>query len=187
MKPDAIVEQSKQCYRQWAPQWRQNAKINSQLPMKSSQNLKHSGIGKAILCVANGYSFEESIDVIVKNHKNVDIICCDKTLGHLIRHGIKPTYCFVADANVNYEKYMRPFERELDQTILLMNVCGNPLWSCNGNWKDRYFFAFKDVMGYEKEFCEISGCQNVITAGTNVSTSATTRLARTSSDTTRSF
>jgi hypothetical protein len=50
-----------------------------------------------------------------------------------------------------------------------MNICGNPLWTTGGNWKDRYYFANKDVLKSEKLFMRLSGCPNVIPAGTNVS------------------
>ncbi len=169
MNHDQIVKQSVQCYKQWAPQWRKHAEEHSQYEMKSFENFRNIGIGKAILAVANGYSFEENIEVIKANAHNVDIIACDKTLGHLIKAGIKPTYCIVCDANVSYEKYLKPYESELKDTILIQNVCGNPLWTKNGNWRDRYFYVNKDVMSYEKEFMAISGCQNAVTAGTNVS------------------
>lgn len=92
-------------------------------------DLEFSGIGKAILLVANGYSLEENMHTIKENKDKVDIICCDKTLGHLINNGIEPTYCLVCDANVDYEKYLKPFEDKLKNTILLINVCANPLWS----------------------------------------------------------
>jgi hypothetical protein len=137
--------------------------------MKSWSELEHSGIGKAILCVGNGYSLEEEIATIEKYWRNVDIICCDKSLGHLLDRGIKPTYCLVADANVNYEKYLKKWENQLQDTILIGNVCANPLWAEKGNWKDRYFFCVMDVLKSEKEFQSISGCPNTMAAGTNVS------------------
>ena len=169
MTHDQIINQSKQAYKQWCEEWRANAKEQSKYDMKSMENFRNRGIGKAILCVANGFSFEENIETIKKYAHNVDIIACDKTLGHLLRHGIKPTFCMVCDANVSYETYLKPYEDQLEDTILIQNVCGNPKWSANGNWKDKYFYVNKDVMQYEKEFMQISGCTNAVTAGTNVS------------------
>lgn len=169
MNHDQIVKQSKAAYKQWSPQWRENAKKHNGISAKSFNDFRNKGVGKAILCVANGYSFEENIETIKKHQGNVDILACDKTLGHLLANGIKPTYCIVCDANVNYEKYLKPWEDQLQDTILFQNVCGNPLWTFNGNWKDRYFYVNKDVMQYEKEFMALSGCKNVVTAGTNVS------------------
>jgi hypothetical protein len=169
MNHDQIVKQSVQCYKQWASQWREHAKAHSQHYMKSFEDFRNVGIGKAVLCVANGYSFEENLKTIKAYAHNVDIIACDKTLGPLIDNGIKPTYVIVCDANVSYEKYLKPWENELDKTILFQNVCGNPEWTKHGNWKDKYFYCNKDVMGYEKEFGALSGCKNFLTAGTNVS------------------
>jgi hypothetical protein len=169
MKHEQIVKQSVACYNQWATVWRKNAAEHAAFKHNSFEDFRNIGIGRAVLCVANGYSFEENIEVIKANARNVDIMACDKTLGHLLKHGIKPKYCVVCDANVNYEKYLKPYEDQLDKTILIQNVCGNPEWSKNGNWQAKYFYVNKDVMGYEKEFMKISGCKNAVTAGTNVS------------------
>lgn len=169
MNHEQIVKQSKSAYNQWCVQWRDHAKVHSQFDMKPFENFRNSGIGKTAVLVANGYSFEEQIETLKKYANNVDVIACDKTLGHLIKAGIKPKICVVCDANVNYEKYLQPYEKELNQTILFQNVCGNPKWTINGNWADRYFYVNKDVMQYEKEFMELSGCTNPVTAGTNVS------------------
>ncbi len=168
LTPADIENQSKRAYQQWCKQWREHAKIHSQYPMKSLLELENSGIGRAILCIGNGYSFEEEIEVIKQNAANVDIICCDKSLGHLLNHGIKPTYCLVADANVSYEKYLKPFETQLSETTLIGNVCANPEWAAKGNWKDRYFFCVMDVLKSEKEFMALSNCPNKMAAGTNV-------------------
>jgi hypothetical protein len=156
-------------YMQWSKQWREHAHKHKGVAFKSFEDFRNVGIGKAVVCVANGYSFEENLETLKANQHNVDIFACDKTLGHLLDNGIKPTYCIVCDANVNYEKYLKPWEDQLQDTILFQNVCGNPKWTFNGNWKDRYFYVNKDVMNYEREFAALSGCNNLVTAGTNVS------------------
>ena len=140
-----IEAQSKSAYKQWAPQWREQAKYNSKHPMKNLTDLQNTGVGRVMLLVANGGSLDFDIEIIKKFHENVDIMCCDKSLGYLIDHGVKPTYCMVCDANVNYEKYMEPWKASLDQTTLFINVCGAPKWADNGNWKDKYFFVNKDL------------------------------------------
>lgn len=166
---EEILNQSKNAYGQWAPQWREHCKRHKKFEMKSLNNFQGSGVGKAILCVANGYSLEKNIDTIKENQHKVDILACDKTLGHLINHGIKPTYMMLADANVSYEKYMKPYEDQLQDTILFSNVCANPEWTHNGNWKDICFYVNKDIINSEIEFSQLSGCGNIICAGTNVS------------------
>lgn len=169
MSPEALREQSLNAYNQWCEQWREHAKIHSTFEQLPLSDFIAIGVGKAVLCVANGRSFQDNIETIKKYQRNVDILCCDKTLGHLIDNGITPTYCMVCDANVNYEKYMQPWEDKLQDTILLCNVCGNPKWSSNGNWKKIYFFVNKDIILSEIEFAGLSGCRNFIPAGTNVS------------------
>lgn len=171
MNEDMIRKQSETAYKQWAVQWREHAKLHSKYAMKPMSDFENIGIGKAIVLAANGYSLEQEMETLKEHQGNVDILACDKSLGHLIRNGVKPTYLLVADANVDYEKYLKPYEDQLDETILFMNVCGNPKWSENGNWKDRYFFVCKDVIQSEKEFSALSGCPNILVAGTNVSNS----------------
>jgi hypothetical protein len=169
MKESAIKAQSEAAYKQWSTQWRAHCVEHFNYPKKSLRDFENVGVGRAIVCVANGYSFEEQIETLKANQENVDILCCDKTLGHLLANGITPTYCMVCDANVDYEKYLKPFEGQLQDTILFMNVCANPQWSKNGNWKDRYFFVNQDIIDSHLEFSKLSGCLNFMPAGTNVS------------------
>jgi hypothetical protein len=165
-----VVEQSKNAMKQWAPQWRIHAEINGlKAPHKPLTDFANIGIGKACVLVANGYSLEENIETLKELQHNVDIMCCDKTLGHLIDHGINPTYCLVADANVDYDKYMRPWKDKLQDTILFTGVISNLMWSAKGNWKDKYFYVNFDAIRSEIEFSKLSKCQNMIPAGTNVS------------------
>lgn len=164
-----VIKQSESAYKQWCVQWRAHARENSKFKMKPFSDLKYTGIGRAVLAVANGYSLEENIETIKKYQANVDIICVDKSLKHLLDNGIKPKFCLVCDANVSYEEYLEPYKDQLQDTILISNVCANPKWSHNGNWKDKYFFVNKDVLKSEGEFCQLSGCQNVVAAATNVS------------------
>ena len=114
-------------------------------------------------------SLEENIETIKKYQDNVDILCCDKSLKPLLDNGITPTYCLVCDANVSYETYMKPVEDKLQDITLFSNVCANPKWTKNGNWKDVYFFVNEDILKSEIEFSGLSGCRNIIPAGTNVS------------------
>jgi len=169
LKSEEIRRQSETAYKQWGKQWRSHAEIHKQFEMKSLEDFRYVGMGKPVILVGNGASLEEEIDTLIEYSGKVDIFCCDKTLGHLISRGIKVTYCMVCDANVNYEKYMKPYENELQDTVLFQNICGNPEWTINGNWKDRYFFANKDILKSEEEFMGISGCKNAIPAATNVS------------------
>ena len=182
-----VKRQSQAAYKQWCVQWRENAKQHSHYKMKDIVEFQNIGIGRAVLVIANGYSFEKNIETIKKYQHNVDIMCVDKTLKPCLENGIIPTYCLVCDANVNYETYMKPVEDRLSDTKLFMNVCANPKWSANGNWKDRIFFVNKDVLKSEREFIELSGCHNVIPAGTNVSNAAIVMLTQSDESGRRNF
>lgn len=175
---DRIREQSINAYKQWSEKWRIHAKIHSKYKQLPLEDLRNTGIGRACLIVANGFSFEENIETIKKYQNKVDIFCCDKTLGHLLENGITPKYCMVCDASVNYSKYLEPWRSQLQNTILLMNVCGNPEWTEKGNWKRNYFFVNMDAMNYEKEFKALSGNTNFIPAGTNVSNAQVVMLTQ---------
>lgn len=182
-----VIKQSQSAYNQWKVQWRVQAKENSKWPMKSFSDFKYSGVGRAVLAVANGYSFEENIDVIEKYQKHVDIICVDKSLRYLLERGITPKFCMVCDANVSYEKYLEPWKDKVKDITLLMNVCGNPKWADNAEWKDRYFFVNKDVLKTEVEFSELSGCKNMIAAATNVSNAMVVLLTQCDNDFQQNF
>jgi len=137
--------------------------------MKDLSDFENIGVGRAILCIANGYSFEENLETIKELQENVDILVCDKTLGHCLNHGIKPTYVLVCDANVSFEKYLEPWKDQVKDIVLFSNVCANPRWTHEAKWKDMYFFVNKDIIKSEQEFSRLSGCQNQIPAATNVS------------------
>lgn len=124
MNDKMIRAQSEAAYKQWAPQWRKHTKENSIFEMKSIHELENHGVGRAVLCVANGYSFEENIETIKKYQHNVDIFACDKTMGHLLDNGITPKFVMMCDANVDYEKYMAPYKDKLQDIILIANICG---------------------------------------------------------------
>lgn len=169
MSKEQIRKQSEAAYGQWADQWRKQAKEHYKEKHLRMEDFHNIGVGKACVVVANGQSLEENIDVLREHQENVDIMVCDKALGHLIDNGITPTYVLVCDANVSYEKYMRPWEDKLKDTILFINVCGNPKWTRGNKFKKTYFFVNEDCLKSEIEFSKLSNCKNVIPAATNVS------------------
>lgn len=183
---DAIRQQSLRAYGQWKDVWREHAKEHSKYAMKSLDDFQNIGIGKAVVCVANGYSFELDIETLKKYQDNVDILCCDKSLGHLLNNGIKPTYCIVCDAKVSYQKYLEPWKDQLKDTILFQNITANPEWA-QANWKDMYFFGNKDVLGSEKEFMGLANCPNSVPAGTNVSNALVVFLTQSDNSGRRNF
>lgn len=189
MNDQQIRSQSEAAIKQWGAQWEEHCRTHSQDPMIKNdlEDFAGTGIGKAVLLVANGYSLEENMLTIKENQGLVDIMCCDKTLGHLIKNGIKPKFCLVCDANVNYEQYLKPYEEELEDTILLINVCANPEWSINGNWKSKYFFVNRDIIDSHKKFSQLTGCTNFIPAGTNVSNAMLIMLTQCDNEGRRNF
>lgn len=184
---EQITKQSQTAYNQWKDKWRAHAQEHSKYAMKSLSDFENIGIGKAVLCVANGYSLELEIETIKKYQHHVDILCCDKSLGHLLKNGIKPTYCIVCDASVNYEKYLEPWKDQVSDTVLFANICANPEWASRARWKDLYFFGNMDVLGSEKEFMGLSGCPNKIPAGTNVSNAMIVFLTQSDNEARRNF
>lgn len=150
-------------------------------------DFQNYGVGRAMLLVANGGSLKNDIEIIKENRDNVHVMACDKSLGVLIKNEIYPDFCMVCDANVNYEKYLDPYKDKLQNTTMFINVCANPKWSDNGNWKDIYFFVNKDILNSEIEFCQISGCKNVIPAGTNVSNAMIVFMSQSDNNGRRNF
>ncbi len=187
MNEAAIRSQSKAALKQWGEQWRKQAKDHSVYNMKSLEDFEFSGVGRAVLCVANGYSFEENIEVIKEHKDKIDIFACDKTMGHLLDNGIIPKFVMMCDANVDHVKYLDKWKDQLQDTILIANACGNPEWARLGNWKDKYFFLNKDILQSEKIFAEISGCPNFIPAGTNVSNAMVIMLTQSDNSGRRNF
>ena len=183
-----VLAQSRNCYDQWCVQWRDHASfIGKRFEQKSLNDFHQTGMGRAALCIANGSSFEASIEVIKKYKSNVDVICCDKTLGHCLDNGIIPKFCVISDANVSYETYLKPWENKLKKTILIANVCANPKWATNGNWKDLYFVCYKDSIKSEMEFSQLSGCPNIVVASTNVSNAMVVTLTQCDNVAVRNF
>lgn len=169
LNTDQIVEQSKAAYKQWCEQWRDHAKQHKAMGIKTSfMDFANVGVGRALVICGNGYSLEENIDTLKKYSSNVDIMVCDKAMGHLLDNDIVPQYVVVCDANVSFEEYCEPWKDKLDQSIMFTNVCANPKWA-KENWKNRCLFVNQDSINSEKEFGPLGGCPNFLPAATNVS------------------
>lgn len=187
LTPEQIKEQSIRAYSQWADEWRKNASFHAKYDMPTLAEFENSGIGRPVVCVANGYSTELEIEALRKYQDQADIFCCDKSLGLLLDHGVTPKFCMVCDAKVPYSKYLEPWRDKLQDTILFQNVCGNPEWTTQGNWKARYFFTCMDTLQSEQEFAQISGCPTAIAAGTNVSNAMVVLLTQSDNKGRRNF
>jgi len=167
---EQIRSQSQGTYNQWKEIWREHATQNGKNhKMHSMADFEGSGYGKAILAIGNGFSFQDNIETIKKYQDQVDILCCDKTLGHCLDNGIKPTFVIAMDAKISYDAYLKKWKDQVSDIITFGNVCANPEWFTKGNWKKVYFTCQKDILNSQIEFQTLSGCPNVIPAGTNVS------------------
>jgi hypothetical protein len=166
-----VKEQSKAAYLQHKEVWLKNCRENGKLDQGDMSELRNIGVGRALLICATGYSLEQNIETIKKHWEKIDIMCCDKALGHLLDNGITPRFVVVQDARISYDKYLKPWENDprLKEVTACFNVCANPEWAFKVAWKKMYFHANKDAMGYEKEFMKEANCKNLIIAGTNVS------------------
>jgi len=175
LSSEEIMAQSRSAYAQSGAVWRKNAERNGELFKKlgrSHKELAFSGAGKTCLCVGMGPSTEEHIEIIKKYQNNpaLEIFCNDKMTGMLLKNGVKPKYVNIADAFVDYDRWMKPYINETKDITLISNVTANPEWS--HNWQGPvYFYVNKDNIDTHKEYAGVSGCQDIIAAGSNVGNS----------------
>lgn len=167
-----VLKQSRSAMDQWEKVWRSNAKINGEKYKKDGrkhQDLVFAGIGKSLVCIANGPSFEREIETLKQYNtdRQHDIACVDKCFKSLVDHGVKPDWVFLADAGISYKEHLEPWINDTEGVVLLANVNANTEWTLN--WKGPvFFYVNKDNIQTEKIFCEISGCYEVIPASSNV-------------------
>lgn len=177
LKADEVLQQSKGAFAQWEKVWRENSKINGKVFREDPRTMTrkeilHEGAGKTCLCVAYASSLEDNIETLQKYNDNdgYDIICVDKAFGELVKHGIKPKYVVLCDAGVSYKDWCEPYIDDTEDVILVSNINGNIEWS--KNWKGKInFFVNKDNIKSEEIFMKISGCPDLIPAGSNVGNS----------------
>lgn len=173
LSQNEVLEQSKGAYAQWGEKWRNHAIENGKkykAEGRSHLDLYKRGAGKTALLVGMGPSFEKNIELIKKYKDNVEVSCCDKAFHKLVEHGIIPKYVNICDAGISYERWLEPWIEQTKDTTLLCNITGNTDWSMN--WKGPViFFTNKDNIHSEIEFSELSGCKDMIPAGSNVSNS----------------
>ena len=166
-----VLKQSQRAYDQWGDLWRRNSSIAKNIPKVPMSALKNQGIGKHLVIVSMGGSFEKQVEYLKKHQDKVDILAVDKAFVPLMEHGIRPDFVLIADARVSFSCYCEPFLKSTDDIILLSNVNANPDWAAN--WKGiKTYYVNKDNIQSEVEFSRISGVQDQIHAGSNVSNAA---------------
>ena len=171
LSKEEVKKQSLRAYNTWKHLWRKNSKVVKDLPKLPMAMFRNQGVGKKIVLVSMGGSFERQVEILKQYQDKVDIMCCDKALVPLINHGIRPDYCLIADAQVSYEIYCEPVLEHTKSIVLVSNVNANTKWGIN--WKgDKTYYINKDNLESEKEFKNISGVEDMIFAGSNVSNAA---------------
>jgi hypothetical protein len=170
-----ILNQSRTAYAQWKDKWHAHAKINGELYQKSGlkvTQLAYSGYGRQLIIVAMGASLEDHINTLreSQNNQRVDIAVVDKGFRTLMEHGVKPKYVFLADAGVDFDKWVGDMLERTSDITLISNITANPNWTTK--WKGPvYFYVNKDNIGTQNKFIPLSGCQEVIPASSNVGNS----------------
>jgi hypothetical protein len=172
MQREEVLLQSQRAYDQWKSLWQYNSSTVKNSPNKVPMSaLRNQGLGKQLVIVSMGGSFEKQVDVLKKYQHLVDIMAVDKAFVPLMERGIRPDFVLIADAQTSFPCYLEPFLKESKDIILLSNVNAQPDWHMN--WKGiKTFYVNKDNIESEKEFSAISGIQDQIHAGSNVSNAA---------------
>lgn len=166
-----VLRQSQQVWDQFGEsKWIPFAKENAKLERRNANELKGCGIGKFLVLAAMGESLEDQIDVLKKYQDRVDIITCDKGFVPLMKHGIKPKYVIVCDANVRYA-HVEDHVMQTKDIILIATPYAHTAWTTM--WKGpRYFYVNRDSIQSEKIFLPIMGEDSrIIPASSNVSNS----------------
>ena len=171
-----VKAQSLAAFAQSGEKWKKHAKINGEIYRKHNINHKDllmEGYGKCLVIAGMGKSLEDNIPVLQKynDREDIEIACCDKAFKILVDNGIKPRWVFLADANIDYEKWIAPVINETKDVYLMASICANPKWPTN--WKGPVvFYVNKDNIQSEKIFMDISGCEEMIPASSNVGNTA---------------
>ena len=171
MNKQEVLAQSQVAYDKWKDLWRYNSNIARTVPKVPMSMLKNQGTGKQLVIISMGGSFEKQIEILKKYQDKVDILAVDKAFVPLMNHGIRPDFVLVADAQVSFQCYCEPYLNKTDDIILLANVNSNPDWA--RNWKGlKSYYVNRDNIKSEVEFSKISGVEDLIHAGSNVSNAA---------------
>lgn len=175
LSKEEVLAQSNAALNQWKDIWDSHAKRNGKIYAErgvSHKDLLYSGVGKTCICVSTAPSLEKTLPVLKKyyNKETMFVACVDKSLGILIDHGIIPDLTIVCDASVDFDKWCKPWIDKTDDILLACCVTANPEWS--EAWKGRIsFFTNKDNIQSELRYSELSGCKELIPAGSNVGNS----------------
>lgn len=147
--------------------WIPNAKKNATLKHGDINKFQHTGVGRFAVLVGMGSSLEDNIETIKRHREKIDVICCDKSFGPLLEHGVKADFVVIADASIPF-RYIEKWIDKTEGVNLLATPYANPEWTFA--WKGpRYFYVNQDAIESEKIFKPIIGDVRVIPASSNVS------------------
>lgn len=174
LSKNEVLQQSKNAFGQWEKTWRKHSEVNGKIFQTRGvphKEIVFDGIGKKCVCIAYAPSFEDKIEVLKENQKScVDILCVDKCLGKLVENDIYPKYVVIADAGIDYKTWCEPYIDKTENITLMANINANIEWT--QNWKGPIcFYVNKDNIQSEEIFSKISGCYDMIPAGSNVGNS----------------
>ena len=168
-----VLKQSQGAMKQWEATWRSHAKRNGDILKErgfSNQRIYGHGLGKKAICVAYSPSLEYHVDELKQKNDAIEILCVDKAMGYLLDHDVKPTFVYLADAGIDYDKWCKPWIDQTENLCLIMNVTANPEWA--ENWKGKIFMCVnQDNIKTEEIFAPISGCKELVKASSNVGNS----------------
>lgn len=167
-----IEKQSLTAMQQSGEKWKKHAARNGKIYQKvgtTHKELFFDGWGKCLIVVGMGPNLNDELENIkkYKDKPEVDIACVDKAFSILVDNGIIPKYVFLADANIDFDKWCKPYLEKTKDVTLIAGITSNPEFA--ENWQGNiFFYVNKDAIKSEEIFCKISGCNEIIPASSNV-------------------
>lgn len=165
----AVKEQSIAVFNNFEKKWTEHSLRNVKVKKANPDIFWNIGLGKNLVVCAMGASLEKDIEAIKQYRDKVDVMCCDKAFGKLLDNEIKADYVMLADANISYDKWLKPYIDQTKGVKLISTIYANPEW-CE-NWQGEVsFYMNKDAISTEKYFLPTWGDSvRLIPASSNVS------------------
>lgn len=165
LNKNEVERQSTAAWNTWKTKWKNNCHKTRFIPKTSFTTLLGRGKGKTLVQAAFGASLAKHLPTLQANRHRFDLMCCDKAFGFLVKNGITPDYCMLADASVSSDWIG---EADTSKTILVANIAANPDWTVR--WKGEVvFYANYDNIGSAKVLAPIADVYELIPASSNVS------------------
>lgn len=164
-----VKKQSQAVFGQFGEsKWIPYATENAAMKRRDPEELRNVGLGKVAVLAAMGASLEAQIPVLKKYRDKFDLFTCDKGFAALMKHGIKPDYVMICDANIPY-RWVKDYIHQSQDVKLIATCYANPEWT--RSWAGpKYFYVNRDAIETERKFLPIMGPKTrVIPASSNVS------------------